>query len=73
MKCHTINFTCANNISSLLRFKNKKYAANSIKVFKNLVNFMKVNCIQVKYNLKFGLFCDGKPSCITHAFFMNML
>lgn len=73
MKCYIKDFTCANNISILLRFKNKKYTSNSIKLCKNLVNFMKVNYIKVKCNLKFDLFCDGKSSRITHAFFITWL
>lgn len=69
---HDVDFTCDNNISKLLGFKNQIYVKETMHESENLVKIMKVNCIKVNCNLISGSFCDGVSSQTIHEFYPSV-
>lgn len=68
----SIDFSMPGSIGKLLGFKNKEYKANIVHESDNLINIMKVNCINVECNLISGSFTDGNSSQTIHAFYHSV-
>jgi hypothetical protein len=69
MKCdYEIDFTVESNISGLLGFDGRLYAARTEHESTNIVNIMKVNSIKVDCNLISGSFNNGVPDQAIHEF-----